>query len=256
MRWRALVARAIAESMALTRVSCVPRPGLRILMYHAVGSPARGDRLGIFILAPEHFRAQVDVLAEMLTIPLAPPTIPQDDVRIAITFDDGYANNLRIAAPLLAERGLPFTVFVTTDFVREGVQGFMSPGEVKELAQIPGACIGAHGRSHRPLTECNDGELVAELVDSKNYLEDLLGRPVTSVAYPHGAVDRRVRNAAQSAGYCVGACSYFDINHPGRDALMLNRCNILRDDTLRVLRQKLRGDWDWHRWHSRDPLER
>ena len=255
MRWQALAARTIAEGVALARIPCAPRSGLRILMYHAVGTPVRGDRLGIFTISRERFSAHAGVLASMLTTPLAPLTVPYNELRIAITFDDGYTDNLRVAAPLLAARGLPFTVYVTTDFVREGASGFMTPSELKELARIPGASIGAHGCSHRPLTECGSDELAAELTDSKHYLEDLLGQPITSLAYPHGAADRRVRDAVAVAGYQVGACSHFDINRPGRDALMLNRCNILCDDTPRVLRQKLRGDWDWYRWRSHDPLK-
>lgn len=254
MRWQTFAARLIAEGVALARIPCAPRPGLRILMYHAVGSPVRGDQLGIFTISVERFRSHVDLLAEMLTLPLAPPLIAQNEVRIAITFDDGYADNLYIAAPLLAKRGLPFTVFVTTDFVRDGAPGFMTPAEVRALSRIPGASVGAHGCTHRPLTECTENELRAELGDSKNYLEDLLGQPVISLAYPHGAADRRVRDVAAQVGYQLGVCSHFDINQSGQDALMLNRCNILGQDTARALRQKLRGDWDWYRWRTNDPL--
>ncbi len=64
----------------------------------------------------------------------------------------------------------------------------------------------------------------------------------------------RVRDAVQRAGYELGTCSRFDINHPDRDVFMLNRCVILGSDTSRVFQQKLRGDWDWYRWRSVDPL--
>lgn len=255
MRWQMIASRAISESLAFARTQSAPTPGLRILMYHAVGSPVRGDRLGIFTLSAERFSAHVNLLAAMRTVPLMPLSIPQDELQVAITFDDGYADNLRIAAPLLAAQGLPFTVFITTDFVREGVTGFLTPTELKELARISGVSIGAHGRSHRPFTACSDDALAAELAESKSYLEDLLSQPVTSLAYPHGAADRRVRDAAEAAGYKIAACSHFDINRPGRDAFMLNRCNVLGDDTPRVLHQKLQGDWDWYRWRSIDPLK-
>jgi peptidoglycan/xylan/chitin deacetylase (PgdA/CDA1 family) len=39
----------------------------------------------------------------------------------AITFDDGYLNNLTVAKPLLEEVGLPATIFVAVDPVREGI---------------------------------------------------------------------------------------------------------------------------------------
>jgi len=43
------------------------------------------------------------------------------DCRFAITFDDGYAGNLRVAHPLLRYHGIPFTVYVTTGFMDRSV---------------------------------------------------------------------------------------------------------------------------------------
>lgn len=37
--------------------------------------------------------------------------------RVAITFDDGYKDNLSIALPILEQYQIPFTIFVTTDFI-------------------------------------------------------------------------------------------------------------------------------------------
>jgi peptidoglycan/xylan/chitin deacetylase (PgdA/CDA1 family) len=258
LRWRRVLTRGIAEAVALARCRAAPRAGFRVLMYHAVGSPVHGDGLGIFSISPQRFCVHADLLAKMpgaRMVPLEPLDLPQQTLRVAVTFDDGYRDNLHVAAPMLIERGIPFSVFVTTDFVRNGVQGFLNPEELKELAGLPSVSIGAHGRSHRPLTECDDRALADELAGSKHYLEDLLGRTVTALAYPHGAADLRVRDAAERAGYVLGVCSHFDINRHGRDPLMLCRCNILRDDSPRVLRQKLRGDWDWYRWRSSDPLK-
>lgn len=254
MRWQSLVVQAISDGVSLARMPFAARQGLRILTYHTVGSSAYGDYLSLNTISIERFREHLDILADMLTVPLMPLEIPQYELRIAITFDDGYADNLYVAAPLLAERRIPFTVFVTSNFVREQIDGFLSPSELKQLAQSPGATIGAHGRSHCNLTQCDKKELRAELEDSKHYLEDLIGLPVASLAYPYGATNMRVRDAVQCAGYELGTCSRFDINHIGRDTLTLNRCVILCDDSPRVMRQKLRGDWDWYRWRSADPL--
>jgi len=219
-------------------------------MYHTVGASAYGDHLGLNTITMERFRKHVDILAKMLTTKLLPINITENELKIAITFDDGYADNLYHVAPLLAEHGLPFTVFVTSDFVRKKKPGFLSPVELKKLSQMPGATIGAHSRTHCHLTECSNENLRIELQESKNYLENLIGQPVTSLSYPYGAVDMRVREAAKSAGYQIGTCSRFDINLPNQDQLILNRCVILSEDTPRVLHQKLQGEWDWYRWLS------
>lgn len=255
MRWKSVALQCIAESASLGRTRRGARRGLRILLYHSVGSAAYGDRAGLYGISTERFREHLDIIAGNRLVPMVPLGIPGHEFQAAITFDDGYLDNLSVAAPLLVERGLPFTVFVTSDFVRNRKSGFLSPSDLRELALVDGATIGAHGCSHCNLTLCSKYELRSELEDSKTYLEDIIGKSVSSVAYPYGAANICVRDAAIRAGYSIGACSRFDINVAGRDMLMLNRCAILANDTARVLRQKLQGDWDWYRWRSADPLK-
>lgn len=253
MRWQQLAMRTISEAVSIVRKPFGEPKGLRILIYHAVGdTPVYGDTIGLNTINLELFKKHIDIISKLSTTPLLPLSIDENKLKVAITFDDGYADNLHIAAPLLAEAGIPFTVFVTSDFVKNRSKGFLSPSELKRLALIPGATIGSHTCSHPHLTKCNDSKLRVELEDSKSYLENLLGKEVLSFAYPYGDVDMRVRNAVYKAGYKVGACSRFDINRPERDKLLLNRCFILCNDTQRVLQQKLRGDWDWFRRRSID----
>jgi len=227
------------------------------MLYHAIGTPALEDPLGIYSIAPELFNQHMRSLAASRNYTIADvfaSTEKTNPLQVAVTFDDGYKDNLYYAAPLLQELKIPFAVFISTAYTQKGSKSFLAPDEIRELARLPGVTIGAHGATHARLTLCDDIKLRNELAGSKGYLEDLLGRPVTSMAYPYGAVDRRVRNATEATGYEVAFCSRFDINQSGRDPLLLCRTDVLGSDTLRVFEQKLHGDWDWYRWRNTDPV--
>jgi peptidoglycan/xylan/chitin deacetylase (PgdA/CDA1 family) len=92
-----------------------------VLMYHRVS--AEPDYLGLAV-APTVFARQLEVLrSRMRVVPLAalaarladPTPLAEDEA--AITFDDGYQDNLETALPVLKAHGLPATVFVATGFV-------------------------------------------------------------------------------------------------------------------------------------------
>lgn len=247
---------AIAEAMALGASFRPEGAGWRVLMFHAIGSQALEDRRGLFSISPASFGMDLEELAarpQQRVVPFARNMLAADGQRLSITFDDGYADNLDVAAPLLVEQGLPFTVFVSSEFVRQGRPGFLTPQALRSLAGMPGASIGAHGASHVALTQCDDAQLRSELVSSRHYLEDVIGAPVETMAYPYGAVDRRVRDATEAAGYVLAACSQAGLNEAGRDPLLVRRTEVLSHDSPRHFRQKLDGHWDWYRWRTQDP---
>lgn len=67
-----------------------------------------------------------------------------------------------------------------------------------------GVSIGSHSLTHPCLDRCVDDDLRDELSESRDVLQEILGRPVRSLAYPNGSVDRRVVSAAGGAGYRIG----------------------------------------------------
>lgn len=229
-------------------------PGLRVLMYHSVGGALMEDLYGTSI-APSLFKAQMDQIAlrrdDWKPGPLAAPA--PDRRTLAITFDDGYKDTLTAAGPILAALDLPMTVFMITARLNEESRLYLSATELKTLASRKGVTIGAHGHTHTPLDSLSDGALKEELTKSRKILEDLLGRSVTSLSYPHGRVDRRVRDAAQEAGYTLGACSRYGQNTAQRDPLLLCRTEITAWDDLEAFGLKVGGHWDWFRWRHKDP---
>jgi peptidoglycan/xylan/chitin deacetylase (PgdA/CDA1 family) len=256
MNLRRFLARIISETVAGVSWIRPPADGLRVLMYHAIGTSALGDTLGLFSLSPERFRQHMALLGackHVRVVEFDAAALNGKGCRVVITFDDGYHDNLEVAAPILSELGFPFTVFVTSEFVRSRKAGFLSPSTLRALAALPGAQIGAHGANHVALTQCDDATLRKELMSSRSYLEDVLGCEVRTLAYPYGAADRRVRDAALAAGYSLGACSQAGLNSAVRDPLLLARTEIVSFDSKRVFAQKLHGDWDWYRWRTKDP---
>lgn len=92
-----------------------------VLMYHRVADV--GEDPWDLCVAPGRFEDQLGLLArEYPVVPLSElvaalrsRTLRQGTV--AITFDDGYADNLEAAAPLLQRHGLPATFFITSSLV-------------------------------------------------------------------------------------------------------------------------------------------
>jgi len=214
------------------------------------------DPAGIFTVRPEEFNSHVKSLIEsprheIVNFNESSKSSEGQRLRIALTFDDGYKDNLYTVAPILVGHGIPFTVFVTSGFMQDERPDILSPAELRELADLPGVKIGSHGATHTPFTKLDDSTLANELTSSKKYLEDVTGNDVVAVSYPHGAVDLRVRYAVKNADYKIGACSRVDVNNNLSDPLVLCRTVILACDSQRVFLQKLYGDWDWYRWRDR-----
>lgn len=229
--------------------------GLRVLMYHSVGGAVPGNPYGISIsktLFKEHLRRLV-ARAEFAFRLFGRPHAGRRE--LSLTFDDGFRDTLTEAAPVCQDLGLPLTVFVTPKHVREHGALYLTLAELKELAKLPNVLVGAHGNTHTPLDALDDKALAAELSDSRKFLEDAVGKPVTTLSYPHGRVDQRVRDAAEKAGYTEGGCSRYGVNAPERDPLLLCRTEITAWDSVGDLDLKVEGHWDWFAHRHPDPAQ-
>lgn len=249
--WRRITGSAISAVYRIVRKAAFrpPEKGFRVLMYHAVGSQVPGDVLGLFNIGPDRFKQHMRVLSEHVSGRVAPlDEMPEQG--FAVTFDDGYRDNLEVVAPILNHLAIPFTVFVTPSFVLSGQPIYLSVAGLRELAAVPGASVGAHGYTHRWLTRCDVHQLRSELADSRKWLEDTLGRPITTMSYPYGGVNRYVHKVVAAAGYTIAASNRFGTNLTDRDPLWLARTDIWAHDDPGTFRAKLAGDWDWLRLNS------
>jgi glucosyl-dolichyl phosphate glucuronosyltransferase len=205
----------------------VPIP---ILLYHSVREGADGDR---FTVKPSVFREHLAAIRAAGRTPMTISELaaavrgeqPLPDAPMAITFDDGFADTADAVAALAAD-GISSTVFITTGAV--GARLMLSEAGVRDLAATPGVEVGAHTVHHPRLDELRPTEAAAEIVGSRTALEEMLGAPVQSFAYPHGAYSRDVRQAVQTAGFTAAAAVRNALSSDTDDPLALARWTVTR----------------------------
>ena len=191
-------------------VTAARRPPL-ILAYHGVGDvPLRRDPHGLFV-RPRDLRRQIATLRrwgyELLTCGAIAERVAsgQGAGVAALTFDDGYADNLDELLPVLEETRAPATVFVVSGWLGKPhpVTPFRRLLTDAELVQLhaAGVEIGGHTATHPDLTTLAPEEAQAELERGRRELEELIGNPVTVAAYPFGRATAETRRCAHAAGF-------------------------------------------------------
>lgn len=111
---------------------------------------------------------------------------------VALTFDDGYLDHVKLAR-LLAELKIRATFFVITHIKEfKGIPLLTQNARlIAEIADF-GHEIGSHTYTHRVLTMLDIVSLKTELEKSKRFLEDITGREVLGLAYPYGIYNMKI----------------------------------------------------------------
>ncbi|MCW8348066.1 polysaccharide deacetylase family protein [Vibrio sp. ZSDZ65] len=173
---------------------------------------------------------------------------------IMITVDDGYADNLDLMLPMLEKYGFKAVVYVVTGetFNRWDVENpnnpeksvpLMNTQQVKLLAASPHIEIGGHTLTHPKLDTLSDDAQRAEILENKQTLEALLGKPLTSFAYPFGEHNQASKNIAKEVGYQYAVATNSGSLRFHEDPYQIRRIAIFpRTDVLGLWR-KVRGNY-------------
>ncbi len=171
-----------------------------ILLYHHIA--VKDDR---YYISPNVFQQQME---KLLSLGYTGITVPQlvevllyggelPERPVVITFDDGDLDVYQNAFPIMQELGFVGTFYIVGN--RLNSDEFIGVEQLKEMTAA-GWAIGCHSMTHLDLT-LNHDALTYEAGVCKNTLEQEVGVPVSTFAYPFGNMDDFVAGKVSKYGY-------------------------------------------------------
>jgi peptidoglycan/xylan/chitin deacetylase (PgdA/CDA1 family) len=259
-KWFVEWAGKLSGAGLLYRNSAYFRTGARILTYHDVEKvPGNSHAVSIshFSAHIQYLKDHFDVMRLLDLVRSLQSGSDEATQRIAITFDDGYAECSEIIAEILTKYSLPATFFVITGIpdgnVRMDEKKYMSWSDIADLHKA-GFEIGSHTVNHFSLGAIASGLVRSELCASRERIQQELGTAPTGIAYPYGTMrdfNDTVTTAAESAGYSYGVTAVHGLNHPGMNPFLLRRTTIGAGDGPTTFKMILEGHLDWWRFVDR-----
>lgn len=232
----------------------------RILMYHMVREHIDGAKFNKLRVKPEQFEQQIRYLKQqgfhfvtMSELYHQHGQLPEKT--IAITFDDGYLDNLTQAFPILQKYQAKATIYVVVDRHNRDWSTYkkehhnngelmrepkLSDEDVMTLVKSDLIEIGSHTITHANLDKLSDDECYDELYQAKHQLETLTGQKVNSFAYPFGIYSERDVKVAQQVGYETAVTTIEGVDTQQFDWLQLKRIKVSGKDSLSTFKLRLR----------------
>jgi peptidoglycan/xylan/chitin deacetylase (PgdA/CDA1 family) len=211
---------------------------LPILCYHNVAFAPREARFKLLYVSPDKFERQLWTLRRLglrgVTTGEGIARLRNGTARgcVAFTFDDGYADTLTAAAPLLQRYGFRATCYVVSGALgahnrwdaqfRQETKPLMSRQQLDEWLAA-GMEVGSHSCSHQRLNELPPDAALAEIAESRVALGNLLGVPIEHFAYPFGAFTAETVELVRRAGYASAVTVVPGVARASDDHLQLPR---------------------------------
>jgi peptidoglycan/xylan/chitin deacetylase (PgdA/CDA1 family) len=210
-----------------------------ILLYHHVAAKA-GDPLYV---SPPRFERHMAALdragytAVTLTRAWSGRSLPRRPV--VVSFDDGYADQSRNAAPVLRAKRWPGVLFLQS--ARLDARGGLSTAQVRRLLR-DGWELGAHTVTHPDLRDVGPEQLEREVGGSRDALRRAFpAEPVDFFAYPFGRHDTDVIDAVRTAGFTGAVTTRRGLAERSDGAFTLDRHVVTGSFSARRLLRAIRG---------------
>ena len=189
-------------------------PGPKILIYHQVTTTPRRQ----LDIDPETFKDHIDFLMQhgqvvSLDTMLADPRRGEAHEDYVLTFDDGFKGLYTHAFPVMRDRGLEFTLYITSKMVDTASTGgddeMLTWDQVNEMAASGLMTVGAHTHTHPDLRDLSESAVGEEIRLSNESIEKRTGTRPRHFAYPKGywsnTAEPAIRAAYESAVLGAGS---------------------------------------------------
>lgn len=160
-----------------------------VLMFHSICERQNWyDR--DYCITPHSFEKMITELKrrKYRFLPVKRLTYQERAKEIYMTFDDGFSNFYENAYPILKKHRIPFTIFVTLDYINR--QNYLTWEQILELSENDLCTIGCHTYTHKQLSECSIRELRKEIAIAKEKIEERIDKKIDYFAYPYGTLSK------------------------------------------------------------------
>ena len=205
-----------------------------ILLYHHV-SPERditpmGFEVQLRSLLDEGYEAlSMNSLAQVIS---GKKTVTK--LSFAVTFDDGYQDNVQHAFPVLQKLAIPAMIYLVTEKI--GTEGFLSWTDIRTMAASGLVTYGSHTHTHRHFVRREPYQkLEEELYKSKALIEGELKTSCEHLAWPWGDYETEWLPLVKKLGYATAATTLSGANAEGTNSYELRRINIRRPSADQLL---------------------
>lgn len=215
--------------------------GFCSLLYHHVG-PLRAGTPPTLTVSPAQLERDVRWLRARgyrFVVPSEVERDPPASRAVMLTFDDGYADLADHAFPILERLGARASVFVVTerlggradwdDAIGLGAHRLLAADQLQRWSGT--IEFGAHGRTHADLTTLSPDALEHEVRGSRDDLEQIIGAPVRSFAYPYGAWNEAVV-ACVRRHFAVALSTDEGINRAATPRHLIRRSMVYARDSV------------------------